>query len=802
MAGAAGTPRAPAPGHRIWPLRLHLVALVVATLLPALSAGLLAAHAGLRHHEADFAHGMIRTAEALALAMDSELRRIEAVLRALAAADELEPGGDLAGFHARRSITARQLGIDLVYIAPGPAYRRLVDTRRPFGVPLGGGVRAGPDGDALRRAAGEGLVQAFGVRRDLYGDWVAGVMMPVIRDDRVIGVLAGLVDPMLFSRRLTEQRLIRNGFATLVDDRGRVVTRSRAPERFIGLTIPDAMLPTHFAGGGPDIAPGMSLDGDRVLLAAAPLAFAPGWRMVVAEPVADHDAAWWRQMLTLLLGGLAALLLAIGAAYLLARRLVHPVAALAECAASAGAEGEAGTLRRIPDARVAEFAALRQALLDAATQLARRREEAEAASVELRAGRTLLQSVIDALPDAVFVTDEAGRYQLLNHAAARLLDGAAARLLDGGAARLPDGGAAGPPGGAGAGAIGHAHEVDLPPDSRARMMARHARVRATGLPERSEEERRLPDGTLRRFETLTVAWSLSGTAGPAGIIDVARDVTEQRRMEAQLLRAESMLTDLVRRVTVSALTSGLAHELNQPLAAANTFAAAARQILEMPEAAPARDADRAARQAQAREALDSAMGQIQRAGEIIRRLRDFMRGQPLTTRPEDPAAVAAEAVRLVHAALPWARGIPLVLEVPEDLPPVPMDRVQVQQVLLNLLRNAFEALQAAPPEAPCVRLGIRLAPAGAAGPAHLDLVVTDNGPGLPAGIADDGFEPLRTNKPEAMGLGLAICREIAQAHGGWLQAGPGPAGQGTCMVLSLPLLPPEPDAPGADHGAY
>lgn len=784
---------------RTLPLRLHLLGLVLIVLLPALAAGGFAAWDAITSHRRAFENGISATAQALALAMDSEIRAIEAMLRALAAANELEPGGDLEGFHARRGVTAREAGLAFVLVGPPPDYQRLFDTRRPFGAPLAAGLQPRETRPPLERVARTRQPEVFGIRRDPYGAWAAGVMVPVLRDGAVIGILVGLFDPARLTGALSQPGLTARGVAVLVDAEGRTVARSRDHDQFIGVAIPEDGMRDHLRGGGPRILLTTSQEGDPIVVASAPLRIAPGWRLAVLEPIATYDAAWRRPVAILGLGGAAALLAAALAAFLLSRRLARPVQALAAHAEATGrgdigpprtagaaarpgaaglvpgfladaqgasepADGDPAGIARISDAGVREYAMLRDALLQSAGLLAQRGEAAHAAAIEARAGRRLLETVIEALPDAVFVKDEAGRYLLVNRAALGLL----------GVTRDV--------------ARGRDHGFALPPEERDVMVARHDRVRATGVAERSENRRLLPDGTHRHYETLTVRWSLPDGVTPGGTIGVSRDVTEQRRMEAELLAAEAMLTNLVRRATVSALTTGLSHELNQPLAAAGNYIAAVRQLLGSGHGAMAPEQ----REAMAGQALEGAAAQVRRAGDIIRRLRDFMKGQPLATQPEDPATVAREAVRLVNAALPEARAIAVRFDLPDGLPPVAMDRVQVQQVLLNLLRNAMEAL-ATPPEGaaaewqPEVRLSARITAPDAQGTTWLAFSVTDNGPGLPDAVAAGGFEPLRTSKPEGMGLGLAICRDIARAHGGTLRAEPAPGGHGARMVLALPL---------------
>jgi PAS domain S-box-containing protein len=709
---------------------------------------------------------MTETAQALARAVDAEFRTILSVLHALAASTDLEPGRDLGGFQARRAATARALGIDLVLIGPPPTYQRLLDTRRPFGAPLPAGLQPAAQRGPLRQVVETGVAAPIGIRRDAHGEWITGMMVPVMRDGRVIRVLAGVIPPSLLAPLLTRPTMTADGFAVLLDADGRIVARSRAMERFLGAPGPEAVRAAHPAAGEASFTLGRALEGEDVVLAVVPLAELPGWRLAVLEPRERYLLAWQRPMAILAFGSLCALAVAAAGAYLLSRRLARPAAALAAHAAATAADTPAALRIPIPDAGVREYAKLRTALLEASSLLARRRQEAQVAAVEAAERRALLQSILDALPDAVFVKDLEGRYLVVNRAGLALIG----RSLED--------------------TIGRVHGEDLPPERRPDLLARHARVLESGLPERSEADRPLPGGLMHRFETLTVPWSMPGRPGPAGTLAVSRDVTEQRRTEANLRRAEAALTDLVRRASISALASGLAHELNQPLAAAANYLNAARRLL-LAQDGPAAPGTVAAA------GLAAAEAQIRRTGEIIRRLRDFMAGHPVTMQPEPPGEVVEEAARLALAAQPEATRIPLALDLPDGLPHVPMDRVQVQQVLVNLLRNAFEALDPPlPGRVPEVVVSARLRAGREGGPGVLEIAVTDNGPGLPEVGGEAGFQPLRTRKPGGMGLGLAICRDIAAAHGGTIRLGPGPGGTGTRAVLSLPRTPLRPEGAG------
>jgi two-component system, LuxR family, sensor kinase FixL len=187
--------------------------------------------------------------------------------------------------------------------------------------------------------------------------------------------------------------------------------------------------------------------------------------------------------------------------------------------------------------------------------------------------------------------------------------------------------------------------------------------------------------------------------------------------------------------------------------------------------------------------VDKAGQQILRAGEIIRRLRDFVADGQLTRRPEDLGPVLKEAAALALMDRSH-RSITVVERVDPGARFGLMDRVQIQQVLVNLIRNAAEAMEGSP------RREITLATA----PHEVGLIevsVADTGPGLPADVAGRLFEPFVTTKPDGMGVGLSICRTIIEAHGGHIRAEANPEGG---MVFrftleaseGLPTSPPPP----------
>lgn len=234
--------------------------------------------------------------------------------------------------------------------------------------------------------------------------------------------------------------------------------------------------------------------------------------------------------------------------------------------------------------------------------------------------------------------------------------------------------------------------------------------------------------------------------------------------------AEQAMQRIARADIMAAMSLGVAHELNQPLTAAGNFLRAGMRWLH--PAPPD-----AARIAAAREAMQEAAAQTLRAGEILRRLRDFINRGETEQRLVSLGPLVADGVALVSAGRgAEAPRITLDLAISGCL--VMADEVQMQQVFVNLLRNAIEATEGK------AERGISVTLRQEEGQAVLRFA--DGGPGLPAEVLERLFQPFVTTKETGMGIGLSICRTIIEAHGGRITAGRR-AGGGTVMTIHLPL---------------
>ena len=252
-----------------------------------------------------------------------------------------------------------------------------------------------------------------------------------------------------------------------------------------------------------------------------------------------------------------------------------------------------------------------------------------------------------------------------------------------------------------------------------------------------------------------------------------RDLTERQTTQQRLQDLQSELIFMSRFTALGEMASTLAHELNQPLTAVASYLNGARRLLEAGKPGDA---------ASARDAIDNAAAQALRAGQIIKRLRDFVARGESERQVEDLRKLVEEASAL---ALGGAReaGARVSFRFDPLARFVLADKVQIQQVLLNLIRNAVEAMQDV--ERRELTLSTRLVD-----PGIVEIVVADTGPGLAPEIAAKLFQPFVTTKQHGMGVGLSISRTIIESHGGRLSAEPNPEG-GTIFRLPLKGADPE-----------
>lgn len=346
-----------------------------------------------------------------------------------------------------------------------------------------------------------------------------------------------------------------------------------------------------------------------------------------------------------------------------------------------------------------------------------------------------LQSILDSVPDAMVVIDISGIIQSFSAAAERLFGYSSAEV------------------------IGKNVKILMPSPYREQhdgYLERYLRTgerRIIGIGRVVVGERN--DGSTFPME-LAVGEMISGQE--RFFTGFIRDLTERQKSESRLQELQSELVHISRLTAMGEMASTLAHELNQPLSAISNYLKGSRRLLEA-------RADESS--SLMRDALDKAAEQALRAGQIIRRLRDFVARGESEHRVENVKKLVEEASAL---ALVGAKD--QAIRVRFDFDPsvelVLADKIQIQQILLNLMRNSVEAMQDS------AKRELRLS-AVRVDNDMVQVSVADTGSGLAPEVASQLFQPFVTTKQHGMGVGLSICRTIAESHGGkiWVEANPG-----------------------------
>lgn len=331
-----------------------------------------------------------------------------------------------------------------------------------------------------------------------------------------------------------------------------------------------------------------------------------------------------------------------------------------------------------------------------------------------------------------------------------------------------------------------------PPEQADEYRQRHTIRMSSGSPpprEGFESVFMRKDGT--RFPVLIIEAPLIDAKGvQTGWMGACLDISEQRRVQELTRAAQERLQATARLATVGEMASLLSHELNQPLAAISSYATGSMNLLGDGPPGPEGMASLAL-------AMRRIAEQAGRAGKVIKSVHDFVRRRDEAREAVPPQALFDAIMPLVGLqATKLDVHVELVLET--DLPPVLCDRTMVEQVLLNLARNAMQAM-----DQPAIvqrRLVLAVRRAGttqrtAHAPGWLEFSVADGGPGIAPEVAPKLFTPFFTTKAEGMGLGLSLCRTVVEQHGGFLAMEPNRP-QGMVFKFTLPVAPP---VPAANH---
>ncbi len=366
---------------------------------------------------------------------------------------------------------------------------------------------------------------------------------------------------------------------------------------------------------------------------------------------------------------------------------------------------------------------------------------------DLREREAHLRSVLDTVPDAMIVIDSQGSMRSFSATAERLFGYSEAQ------------------------AVGQNVSMLMPSPYREQHDSYLARYFATGE-RRIIGRGRVVVGLRRDGSTFPMELSVGEmqTGGRRAFTGFVRDLTERQETQHRMQELQAELVHMSRFTAMGEMASTLAHELNQPLTAVASYLNGCRRLL---------DGTESVHNLMLRDAIDRAAEQALRAGQIIRRMRQFVSRGESESRVENLPKLIEEASALALVGAKEA-GVRVTFALDARVGFVLADKIQIQQVILNLIRNGIEAMQ----ETARRELTISTMEL----PENMvEIAVTDTGPGIAQEIAPQLFQPFVTSKPQGMGVGLSISRTIIEAHGGRLVAESNPGG-GTIFRLTLKAL--------------
>jgi PAS domain S-box-containing protein len=306
-------------------------------------------------------------------------------------------------------------------------------------------------------------------------------------------------------------------------------------------------------------------------------------------------------------------------------------------------------------------------------------------------------------------------------------------------------------------------------EDRARAAQIWQEALRTRTPYQSEFRVRTRDGSYRDLHVRGMpVWAADGRVSEW--IGTSEDITERKRNAEALREARAELARAGRAMTMGELTATIAHEVSQPLGAVVSNAAACLQLLDLPD--PDLQEVRAAVEDIARDGT--------RASQVIARIRALLKRGAAEREPLDVSEIMREVTALMQSEV-HSRNVTLQADLAMELPPVLGDRVQLQQVVLNLVQNALDAMQGIEGRARVLHVSSR-----ASEPGWVELSVRDTGAGLEPEALKSIFEPFYTTRADGVGLGLSICRKIVEAHGGHLWATPN-SDAGVTFHFALPV---------------
>jgi two-component system, LuxR family, sensor kinase FixL len=356
-----------------------------------------------------------------------------------------------------------------------------------------------------------------------------------------------------------------------------------------------------------------------------------------------------------------------------------------------------------------------------------------------RAENARLAAIVESSDDAIITKDMDGIILSWNAAAERLFGYTAAEV------------------------IGESITVIFPPDRVSEEAAFLARIARGERVDHYETARRRKDGQIISVSaTISPIRDVNGKV--IGASTILRDLTARNVRDQRIEELQAELAHVQRLTELGQVVSTLVHEVNQPLTAINNYVNACRRLIT------------SGNQEELQSALERIADQTNRTRQVVQRIRDFVKKRDVQMRMESLSQVIEEAIALTQASM---RDADLTLDwqvEPKGLQ-VEIDKVQVQQVLFNLLRNGIEAMQGQP------RRKLVIATSRVQG-GMVEISVADTGTGLPEKVRKRLFEPFFTTKANGMGIGLSVCRAIVESHGGRLWADDN-SGGGTVFCFTV-----------------
>jgi PAS domain S-box-containing protein len=566
-----------------------------------------------------------------------------------------------------------------------------------------------------RLKASNDIVISAPQRGTYSGRWIAILAHPIRKADGSVGGAVAVAIDLAAFQPVARAALPEDGVMGIVNREGLIVARSSRAEESIGKSVAETNVGRAVLRGAVNTE--LIVGNDRIerLYAYQPID-KTGWFVTVGVPTSlvmarARQSAWRNGLGALVVVALAAVLVA--ATY---RRIAGPLLALHDTA-RAIADGDRE--RRAPVGGPSELA-------DVATTFNRMMDRIPQIEGALSEREEQYRKLFLASPDAILVACE-GRVVMANPAAVELFGCGAEDKV-----------------------IGHDLLDSIHPDHREEA-GRHLREAAT-----QARDARMPELEILRADGARAITELAllpfSYGGQSASLCIVRDISEQRRLEREVLAHRAETERLVNQLVAKQTAAAIAHELNQPLVAVSAYSEAALAMVRSGHP----QAEKLA------QALEGAAGQAQRAGRTLHELLDFLHKSDTGSEPVNLHDAVENALAATLAGSP-VRFRP-VLELARNLAPVLGNRNQLQRVLTNLLQNGIDAMQAAGIAPADFHITIRTAQAGT----MAQVTVQDSGPGPDADATRRLFDPFFTTKPRGIGLGLTISRALIESHGGQL----------------------------------